>query len=126
MCYELLPFIIDHKHGKAPRTSDQEEQEGRRRSFSAILVISPLVSLMIDQVTSLKERGMTADILSGHSAVNAEFTVTPSRINEYSFVFSCPEAIICVGKQREMLMNASLSERIVAVAVDEAHCVSKW
>ena len=51
------------------------EEESARRSFSAVLVISPLVSLMIDQVTSLQERGVTAGILSGHSAVSEQLTV---------------------------------------------------
>ena len=121
VCYELLPFVMDYKLGK--RVS---EEESARRSFSAVLVISPLVSLMIDQVTSLQERGVTAGILSGHSAVSEQLTVRAGSIDEYSLLFSCPEAIVGVERCREMLLNAPLSERIVAVAVDEAHCVSKW
>ena len=40
---------------------------------------------------------------------------------------SCaPEAIVGCEKWRELLLRPRLSEWIVAVATDEAHCVSKW
>ena len=117
VCYELLPFVMDYKRGK--RGNGQE-------SYSTVLVVSPLVSLMIDQVTSLRKRGVTAGILSGHPGVSNELLATAGSISKYSFLFSAPEAIIGVEKWREALLNAPLSDRIVAVAVDEAHCVSRW
>ena len=55
VCYKLLLFVMDYKRGK--RVS---EEESARRSFSAILATSPLVSLMIDQVTSVYEQGQQA------------------------------------------------------------------
>ena len=68
LCYELLPFVTDFWRGKHCST-----QETPRKSFSTVIVISPLVSLMIDQVTSLQRRGASAGILTGHSAVSDEF-----------------------------------------------------
>ena len=44
---------------------------------------------------------------------------------KFSILFSAPEAIVVVEKWRTVLLNPLLSERVVAVAVDEAHCVSK-
>ncbi len=46
LCYQLLPFLMDYKLGrtKAPLVDK-----------SVVLVVSPLVSLMIDQVRSLKD-----------------------------------------------------------------------
>ena len=44
---------------------------------------------------------------------------------KFSILFSAPEAIVGVEKWRTVLLNPPLSERVVAVAVDEAHCVSK-
>ena len=117
VCYELLPFVLDYMQGKCL---------SKKESNSTVIVISPLVSLMIDQVSSLRERGVSAGILSGHAAVSEQFIVNSSSIDKYSFLFSCPEAIIGVERWRETLLKAPLSERIVAVAVDEAHCVSKW
>ena len=117
ICYEILPFIMDYKLGRC---------ESGQRSYSMVLVISPLVSLMVDQVTSLQQRGVTAAILSTQSSVADELTVRVSNINQYSILFCAPEAIVGVEKWRKILSNTSTSERIVAVAVDEAHCVSKW
>lgn len=45
---------------------------------------------------------------------------------KFSILFSAPEAIVGVEKWRKVLLNPPLSERVAAVAVDEAHCVSKW
>lgn len=43
VCYEVLPFVMDHKRG---------ELGTRQSNYSIVLVISPLVSLMIDQVSA--------------------------------------------------------------------------
>ena len=77
VCYELLLFILDYKQGKCSSTSMKE-------SNSAVLVISPLVSLMLDQVSSLRERGVSAGILTGHAAVSEQFTVKSCSIDRYS------------------------------------------
>jgi len=67
-----------------------------------------------------------AGILSGHPGVSKELLVTASDASKYSFLFSAPEALIGVEKWRQILLNTSLQQQIVAFTVDEAHCVSKW
>ena len=57
ICYQLLPFMFDFKW---KRSSSSPER-------SVVLVISPLVSLMADQVGELQKRGVAAGILSGNS-----------------------------------------------------------
>ena len=42
----------------------------------------------------------------------------------YSILFASPEAVIGMPEWRDVLLSAP--HRVVAVAVDEAHCVSKW
>ena len=68
---------------------------------------------------------MTAGIISSQSSIPGELTVRVSNIHQYSILFCAPEAVIGVDKWRETLSNTSMSECIVALAVDEAHCVSK-
>ncbi len=63
---------------------------------------------MTDQVQSLKTRGV--------SAVPGKF----------SLLFAAPEALIDVQGWREMMLSPPLCDQLVAIAVDEAHCVSKW
>ena len=60
---KVQPFVLDHKRGNVG------SGEG---SYSVVLVISPLVSLMVDQVTSLRERGVMAAIVSGHPGVSTD------------------------------------------------------
>lgn len=119
ICYETLPFLFNHK-----RSGSSAGSVG-----SVVLVVSPLVSLMVDQVASLRSRGVSAAIIGYSSAVTDQkllATVKDVAAGKYSLLFSAPEAIIGVEKWREIVQIPPLSERIVAVAVAEAHCVSKW
>ena len=45
---------------------------------------------------------------------------------KYSLLFTSPEAIVGVERWREKFIQPPLSDTVAAVAVDEAHCVSKW
>ena len=117
------PFVFDYALGCTQDLSAR----------SLVIVVSPLRSLMIDQridqVTSLRKRGVSAAILSGHDGIDKSLLATDSDLvipGKYSLVFSAPEAIVGSAKWRERLLTTPLNDRIVAVAVDEVHCVSKW
>ena len=117
LCYEILPYVFDSKLGT---------------DSSVVLVISPLVSLMIDQVQSLKARGVPAAILSGNTSGAyqgcSNLLAKDSELSDgrYKLLFGAPEAILGGARWREMLQEEPYSTHVVAVAVDEAHCVSKW
>ena len=84
---------------------------------------------MADQVASLRSRGVSAAIIGHSGAVtdkNLLATEKDLTAGKYRLLFTAPEAIVGVEKWREIVQTPPLSERIVAVAVDEAHCVSKW
>lgn len=61
---KVCPFEI-----KLNRHLSEQEQ-------SVVLVISPLISLIIDQVLSLKYRGVSAAILSSHGSIDKKLLVT--------------------------------------------------
>ena len=58
ICFEVLPFLFDYKHGKVGNTSTATERG------SVVVVVSPLVSLMTDQVYSLRSRGVSAAVMT--------------------------------------------------------------
>ena len=117
ICFQTLPFLFDFKLGLV--------QSVRK---SIVLVVTPLVALMVDQVQSLLNKGVKAVILSSggrEGTVPASLLATEDTLGNASLVFCSPEALV-QNKWRDALDQASLSTRICAVVVDEAHCVSKW
>ncbi len=86
------------------------------------LVISPLISLMKDQVTALKLRGVPVAFLN--SAMNeAEYRETAYQAagGAFKILYVAPERLQAPGFQ-EMCRHME----IPLVAVDEAHCISQW
>ena len=70
--YECLPFLLDHKLGRVHACS-----------CSVVLVVSPLVALMIDQVESLRRRGVDCAIMSDHEGVEKCLLVSEKHMNQY-------------------------------------------
>ena len=90
-----------------------------------MLVVSPLLSLISDQVSQLQKKGIAAAILSHDREKFGELTVNKDSISTYSLLYTSPETIIG-EKWRSIFANKSFFDRLVAIAIDEAHCVSKW
>lgn len=86
------------------------------------IVISPLIALMKDQVTSLKNKGIKAmAITSGISYDELDTRLDNCIYGNYKFLYLSPERLQQdIVKQRIAQMNVNL------IAVDEAHCISQW
>ena len=86
------------------------------------LVISPLISLMQDQVMALVQAGVPAAYLNS-SLSPAQFREALRRLDagRYKLVYVAPERLALPGFQD---LCAKLP--ITFVAVDEAHCISQW
>ncbi|WP_460218524.1 RecQ family ATP-dependent DNA helicase [Psychroserpens sp. MEBiC05023] len=86
------------------------------------IVISPLVALMKDQVTSLQNKGIKAmAITSGISYQDLDTLLDNCIYGNYKFLYLSPERLQQdIVKQRIEQMNVNL------IAVDEAHCISQW
>ena len=86
------------------------------------LVVSPLLSLMYDQVGALIDRGIPAAVLAaGSGAGTVRATLQAAARGTYKLLYVSPERL----DTREM--RAALPYLPVsAVAVDEAHCISQW
>ncbi|MGO5073385.1 DNA helicase RecQ [Clostridium sporogenes] len=86
------------------------------------VVISPLISLMKDQVDSLKEVGIEATYInSSLNNLEIEERIFNAREGLYKLIYIAPERLESDGFVRS-LNNLN----IALVAVDEAHCVSQW
>ena len=87
---------------------------------SVVLVISPLISLMVDQVLSLRRRGVHTSIISYGTGVKRELLATEDDLGKCSLLFCAPEALVG-SRWREAIEKPVISDRIVAVVMDEAH-----
>ena len=86
------------------------------------LVISPLISLMKDQVDALVQNGIEATFLnSSISASEASFRMNEIKQGKYKLVYVAPERLDHPAFHEEwQYIHVSL------VAIDEAHCISQW
>lgn len=86
------------------------------------LVISPLISLMKDQVDSLRQQGIAAVYLNS-SVSRAEFNKNLQDIaaGYYKIIYIAPERLTA-----EYLPEEFNRLNISMIAVDEAHCLSQW
>lgn len=86
------------------------------------LVITPLVSLMIDQVQQLLNKGIPAACVhSGLHFKEIEQIANNSIDGRYKFLYISPERL-----SSEVFLSAIKKMKICLLAVDEAHCISQW
>ena len=86
------------------------------------LVVSPLISLMQDQVAALRGAGVAAAFLNS-SLTSEQFIDTCREIRRgaYRLIYVAPERL-----ENEYFASMAQGLEISLVAVDEAHCVSQW
>lgn len=99
ICYQLFPYI-------QPGTT---------------LVISPLISLMQDQVDKIRLSGEKAVCSINSSLSQAERTYIFNHLNDYRFIFLSPEML-----NQEAMIKKLKAIDINLLVVDEAHCVTQW
>ena len=106
MCYQVPALML----------------EGATGAPGVTLVISPLISLMADQVAALKAAGVPAAYLNS--------TLTPRQMDlalerayqgAYRIIYVAPERL-----ETASFLRFARSVKIALIAVDEAHCVSQW
>jgi ATP-dependent DNA helicase RecQ len=86
------------------------------------VIISPLISLMKDQVNALGDAGIPAAFLnSSLSPDEYAETIFRAAQGDYKILYISPERL-----QRGFPSRLSESRRIAMVVIDEAHCISQW
>ena len=100
MCYQIPALLMD----------------------GTTIVISPLISLMKDQVESLRQAGVSAAYINSSLSGNEYFyTLDMVRMGECKILYVAPERLTV-----ESFTSLCESIKIPLVAIDEAHCVSQW
>ena len=123
LIFQLLPFLLPTKETK-----------------NIVLVIAPLTSIIEDQVLVLQQRGITAGVLhieDTRDSIESLFldkkdysAAEPTKSNEiingnFSLLFAHPEALLN-DNGRTLMSSKVYQNNVVALVVDEAHCVDSW
>src|SRR5579863_302659 len=87
-----------------------------------VIVISPLIALMEDQVAQLGQMGISAALLnSSITAAQQSRVIEKARAGEYRLLYLSPERLA-----REDTTEWLKGVPILFFAIDEAHCISEW
>jgi len=86
------------------------------------IVVSPLIALMQDQVTNLKEKGIKAMALTSRFTYEDIDRMLDNCIyGNYKFLYLSPERL-----QQDLVQERIKQMNVNLIAVDEAHCISQW
>ncbi|MDZ3955853.1 DNA helicase RecQ [Bacillus thuringiensis] len=86
------------------------------------LVISPLISLMKDQVDTLVQNGISATYInSSISIAEANQRIQLAKQGHYKLLYVAPERLDSME-----FVDQFIDMKIPMIAIDEAHCISQW
>ncbi|VEL20505.1 unnamed protein product [Protopolystoma xenopodis] len=105
LCYQLPAYVFQ-----------------KLRPPATALVISPLISLMQDQVLTIESGILGAFINSNQSKEDKEIILSDARTGKYAFLLVSPEAIA----DSDWLLQPGRLPPVSFVCIDEAHCLSDW
>ena len=119
LCYYSIPILCDIL---AERNSP----------WLLVVIVSPLIALMNDQVASLMGKGLNAVSIvvdSEGSDIDSEgsddYQSAVVRGN-FQYIFMTPEILLKSKSWINVFQSPSFNERLVGIIIDEAHCVKNW
>ncbi len=121
LCFQAPALVIGADGEGQP--AERGREPSPRRGFA--LVVSPLISLMKDQVDGLRVDGVEAAYLNSTQTPGERDEVIASlRDDRCRLLYVSPERLVGEGSQGFRRLLTQCGVRFIAV--DEAHCISQW
>ena len=89
-----------------------------------VVVITPLISLMIDQKDKFAKTGISTEFVG--EAQEDDAAVAAVVMDDIQLVYISPESLLCNSHFRNMLLSENYKRKLRALVVDEAYCVKLW
>ena len=86
-----------------------------------VIVVSPLIAIMEEQVKHLNSLGITAVMLAKDKKEEMD-----AKTGKFQYIFGSPEILLGRDDWRSTLKTKLFQNRIKLIAIDEAHLVIKW
>lgn len=85
------------------------------------LIVTPLLSLMEDQVDNMKKNGEKSVVALNSFMSYKEKSETLRQLHDYKFIFTSPEML-----QQDLVISQLQKISLSLLVIDEAHCISHW
>ena len=108
ICFVLLPLVFERVRGD---------------TGSIVLCISPLTALTMEQRAKFSLRGISTEYIGLQHDIEAIDRVKQGMVR---LLYVSPEAILSNPQWRDMLLLPVYQKKIVALVIDEAHCITMW
>ena len=146
LIFHLTPMLMFAKDYIKRTDSPSSWKSCTEDVLTIVIVVSPLNSLIQDQISRLKSCGIRASAIS--IIIRELEEITDDDVNlgstplytcdfrlcekdrllkgQYHIVFAHPESIISTKFGRDMILSETYKERVVSIVIDEAHCILDW
>ena len=128
---EAMDAILDGRDSLR-RAADRRRQvallpgAGAACAAGSAVVVSPLISLMKDQVDTLVGNGVAGGLLQqlARGRIRRRAVAAGMREGRYSLLYVSPERL--AGEGSDGFLQHARRSRVSFIAIDEAHCISQW